>query len=43
MCAAMAQEVAENSPLLRIATEEGKLTIVQAYHSLDTGAVTRLR
>jgi carbonic anhydrase len=39
----VAQEVVANSPLLRKAVEEGKLTIIQAYYSLDTGEVTRLR
>jgi carbonic anhydrase len=39
----VAQEVVASSPLLRKAIEEGKLTIIQAYYSLDTGEVTRLR
>lgn len=33
----------EQSELLREAVKEGKLTIVKAYYSLDTGRVTRLK
>ena len=38
-----AQELLARSPILKHAHEEGKLTIVEAYYSLDSGAVTRLR
>jgi hypothetical protein len=31
------------SELLKKAFDEGKLTIVEAYYSLDTGEVTKLR
>lgn len=37
-----AQELLARSPILKHAHEEGKLTIVEAYYSLDSGAVTRL-
>jgi carbonic anhydrase len=38
-----AQDLLANSPVLKHAHEEGKLTIIEAYYSLDSGAVTRLR
>ena len=37
-----AQELLARSPILKHAYDEGKLTIVEAYYSLDSGAVTRL-
>lgn len=36
-------QVLEQSELLRGAVKEGKLTIVKAYYSLDTGQVSRLK
>jgi len=39
----VAQELLVNSVILSKAVSEGKLTIVEAYYSLDTGGVTRLR
>lgn len=39
----VAQELLSASAILKKATEEGKLTIVEAYYSLDTGEVTKLR
>jgi carbonic anhydrase len=39
----IAQELLANSVILKKAAEEGKLTIVEAYYSLDTGEVTKLR
>jgi carbonic anhydrase len=39
----VAREIVANSQLLKKAVDEGKLTIIQAYYSLDTGEVTRLR
>ena len=39
----VAQELLAKSDILRSAVREGKLTIVEAYYSVDTGEVTRLR
>ena len=39
----VAQEVLAKSELLKKAFDEGKLSIIEAYYSLDTGEVTRLR
>lgn len=39
----VAQELLSRSKVLRTAVDEGKLTIVEAYYSLDTGEVTKLR
>ncbi|MDT8069563.1 MAG: carbonic anhydrase [Terriglobia bacterium] len=39
----VAQEILAKSEMLRKALEEGKLTIIEAYYSLDTGEVTKLR
>jgi carbonic anhydrase len=39
----VAQELLAKSELLKKAFEEGKLTIMEAYYSLDTGEVTKLR
>lgn len=39
----VAQEILANSELLRKSSAEGKLTVIEAYYSLDTGEVTRLR
>jgi carbonic anhydrase len=38
-----AQDLLTHSPVLKHAHDQGKLTIVEAYYSLDSGAVTRLR
>jgi len=38
-----AQDLLANSAVLKSAHDEGKLTIVEAYYSLDSGAVTKLR
>ncbi len=38
----VAQELLSRSKLLKTAADEGKLTIVEAYYSLDTGEVTKL-
>ena len=40
---AVAQEIVGKSEIIRKAVDEGKLTIVEAYYSLDTGEVSRLR
>lgn len=37
----VAQEVLAKSEILKKAFDEGKLTIIEAYYSLDTGEVTR--
>jgi len=37
-----ADDLLARSPVLKHAHDEGKLTIVEAYYSLDSGAVTRL-
>jgi len=39
----VAQEVVSKSEILRRALDNGKLTIIEAYYSLDTGEVTKLR
>jgi len=39
----VAQEVLAKSGILRKAADEGKLTVIEAYYSLDTGKVTKLR
>jgi carbonic anhydrase len=39
----VAQEVLATSEILKKAVNEGKLTIIEAYYSLDTGEVTKLR
>ena len=38
----VAQELLTKSVLLKKAVDEGKLTIIESYYSLDTGEVTRL-
>lgn len=39
----VAQEIIANSRVLKNALDEGKLTIIEVYYSLDSGEVTRLR
>lgn len=39
----VAQELVGKSPILQKAVNDGKLTIIEAYYSLETGIVTRLR
>jgi carbonic anhydrase len=39
----VAQDIVANSQVLKKAVDEGKLTIIQAYYSLDTGQVTKLQ
>ena len=39
----VAQDLTRKSAILKKAVDEGKLTIVEAYYSLDTGAVTKLK
>jgi carbonic anhydrase len=39
----VAQELLTNSEMLKKAVDAGKLTIVEAYYSLETGEVTKLR
>jgi carbonic anhydrase len=39
----VAEELLAKSAILKKAADEGKLTIVEAYYSLDTGEVTKLR
>ncbi len=39
----VAQELLSRSKVLKTAVEEHKLTIVEAYYSLDTGEVTKIR
>lgn len=39
----VAQELLSRSNVLKKVFDEGKLTIIEAYYSLDTGEVTRLR
>jgi carbonic anhydrase len=39
----VAQEIVAKSELLRKSSTEGKLAVIEAYYSLDTGEVTRLR
>ncbi len=38
----VSQEILARSELLRKAAEEHKITVIEAYYSLDTGEVTRL-
>jgi carbonic anhydrase len=40
---ATAQELLTRSPLLKKAVDSGKLAIIEAYYSLDTGKVSKLR
>jgi len=39
----VAQDVLAKSEILKKASDEGKLTIIEAYYSLDTGEATKLR
>jgi len=39
----VAQDILAKSELLRKSSAQGKLTVIEAYYSLDTGEVTRLR
>jgi carbonic anhydrase len=39
----VAQELLAKSVILKKAADEGKLTIIETYYSLDTGEVTKLR
>lgn len=39
----VAQKLLAKSAILKHAADEGKLTIIEAYYSLDTGEVTKLR
>ncbi len=39
----VAQALLAKSEMLKKAVDEGKLTIIEAYYSLDTGEVTKLR
>ena len=39
----VAQELLAKSEILKKVYDEGKLTIIEAYYSLDTGEVTKLR
>jgi carbonic anhydrase len=39
----VAQNLLAKSKLLKEAVDEGKLTVIEAYYSLDTGEVTKLR
>jgi carbonic anhydrase len=39
----VARDLLAKSAILKKAVDEGKLTIVEAYYSLDTGAVTKLK
>jgi carbonic anhydrase len=39
----VAQQVLAKSDILKKAFDEGKLTVIEAYYSLDTGEVTKLR
>jgi hypothetical protein len=38
----VAQEVLAKSEVLKKGVDQGKLTIIEAYYSLDTGEVTKL-
>jgi len=38
----VSREILAKSELLRNAAEEHKITVIEAYYSLDTGEVTRL-
>jgi carbonic anhydrase len=37
----VAQEILAKSTLLKKAVEEGKLTVIEAYYSLDSGEVSK--
>jgi carbonic anhydrase len=39
----VAQEVLSKSAILKKASDEGKLTVIEAYYSVDTGEVSKLR
>lgn len=39
----VAREILEKSEMLKKTFDEGKLSIIEAYYSLDTGEVTKLR
>jgi carbonic anhydrase len=39
----VAQDLLAKSVILKKAVDQGKLKIVEAYYSLDTGEVTKLR
>jgi carbonic anhydrase len=39
----VAEELLVTSVILKKAADEGRLTVIEAYYSLDTGEVTRLR
>ncbi len=39
----VAEDIPAKSELLRKSSAEGKLTVIEAYYSLDTGEVSRLR
>jgi carbonic anhydrase len=39
----VAQQVLAKSDILKKAFDEGKLTVIEAYYSLDTGEVTKMR
>ena len=39
----IAQELLAKSEMLKKVFDQGKLTIIEAYYSLDTGEVTKLR
>ncbi len=39
----VAQDLLAKSKIIKEAVDEGKLTIIEAYYSLDTGEVTKLR
>ena len=39
----VAQELLAKSEMLRKIFDEGKLTIIEAYYSLDTGEISKLR
>ncbi len=39
----VAQDLLAKSKVLKTAVQEGKLTIIEAYYSLDTGEVTKLQ
>jgi carbonic anhydrase len=38
-----AQELLVDSPIIREAVENGKVSLIEAYYELDTGKVVRLR
>ncbi|HUN88355.1 MAG TPA: carbonic anhydrase [Terriglobales bacterium] len=39
----VAEQIVDNSEVIKRAVEAGKLTIIEAYYSLETGEVTKLR